>query len=195
MPWEGNTKVSNVLAPISQWNLNPLSFEFPISITKQIQATPLSDFNATQDKLIWSSHAGICLVKSTYIFLSKQAQNQTQEPNLLWSWIWKIPIPPKIKLFLRKCAHNKVPSRAFIFKHTNLAAQACPRCGLQETTIHLLRDCSFPRDMWLTFSSYHPTPNFFDILVHQWCKTNTNTNITVNNILWYILFPFILWSI
>lgn len=52
MPREGNTKVLNVLAPNSQWNLNPLSFEFPISITKQIQATPLSDFNATQDRLM-----------------------------------------------------------------------------------------------------------------------------------------------
>ncbi|KAK7861502.1 putative ribonuclease h protein, partial [Quercus suber] len=64
-----------------------------------------------------------------------------------------------------------------------------------ETTIHLLRDCSFPRDLWLIFSSYHPTPNFFDTPIHQWCKTNIQTNITVNNISWYILFAFILWSI
>ena len=49
--------------------------------------------------------------------------------------------------------------------------------------------------MWLTFSSYHPIPNFFDTPIHQWCKTNINTNIIVNNIPWYILFPFILWSI
>ena len=37
-------------------------------------------------------------------------------------------------------------------------------------------------------------PNFFDTSIHQWCKTNIHTNITVNNIPWYILFPFILWS-
>ena len=96
MPWEDNTKVSYVLAPNSQWKLSPLSFELPISIIKQIQATPLSNFNVTQDKLIWSSYAGICSVKLAYIFLSKQAQNKTQVPNLSWSWIWKIPIPPKI---------------------------------------------------------------------------------------------------
>ena len=195
MPWEDNTKVSYVLAPNSQWNLNPLSFELPISIIKQIQATPLSNFNVTQDKLIWLSYAGIFLVKLAYIFLSKQAQNKTQVPNLSWSYIWKIPIPPKIKIFLWKCAQNRVPSRAFIFKYANPAAQACPRYGLQETTIHLLWDYSFLRDLWLTFSSYHPTPNFFDVPIHQWCKTNTNANITINNILWYILFPFILWSI
>ena len=110
MPWEDHTKLLDVLAPNSQWNLNPLSFELPISILKQIQATPLSDFNVTQDKLIWSSHAGICSVKSAYIFLSKQAQSKTQVTNFSWSWIWKIPIPPKIKLFLWKCAHNRVPS-------------------------------------------------------------------------------------
>ena len=144
---EDQAKVSDVLAPNSQWNLNPISFDLPISIIKQIQAIPLSDFNVSQDKLIWSSHAGFCSVKSAYIFLSKQTQNKTQETNLSWSWIWKIPIPPKIKLFLWKCAHNRVPSCAFIFKHANLAAQACPRCGLQETTIHLLRDCSFPREI------------------------------------------------
>ena len=110
MPWEDHTKLLDVLAPNSQWNLNPLSFELPISILKQIQATPLSDFNVTQDKLIWSSHARICSVKSAYIFLSKQAQTKTQVTNFSWSWIWKIPIPPKIKLFLWKCAHNRVPS-------------------------------------------------------------------------------------
>ncbi|KAK7833805.1 hypothetical protein CFP56_025257 [Quercus suber] len=118
MPGEDHTKVSEVLAPNSQWNLNRLTFDLPMSIIKQIQATPLSDFNVIQDKLIWSSHA--------------------------------------------------------VFAQSN---------------------CSFPRDLWLTFSFYHPTPNFFDTPIHQWCKTNIQTNITVNNIPWYILFPFILWSI
>ena len=73
---EDQAKVSDVLAPNSQWNLNPLSFDLPISIIKQIQATPLSDFNVSQDKLIWSSHVGFCSVKSAYIFLSKQTQKQ-----------------------------------------------------------------------------------------------------------------------
>ena len=52
MPGEDHTKVSDVLAPNSQWNLNPLSFDLPMSIIKQIQATSFSDFNVTQDKLI-----------------------------------------------------------------------------------------------------------------------------------------------
>ena len=52
MPGEDHTKVSNVLASNSQWNLNPLSFDLPMSIIKQIQATSFLDFNVTQDKLI-----------------------------------------------------------------------------------------------------------------------------------------------
>ncbi|KAL0014391.1 hypothetical protein SO802_001460 [Lithocarpus litseifolius] len=74
---EDQTKVSDVLAPNSQWDLNPLSFELPISIMKQIQATPISDFNVSQDKLIWSSHAGVHHA-TEFFYLSKHPKLQHQ---------------------------------------------------------------------------------------------------------------------
>ena len=66
----------------------------------------------------------------------------------LWNWIWKLQCPKKIQLFLWKAMHNWIPTRQYLaFSCLNINEQ-CPRCNNPETTIHILRDFPWAKEVW-----------------------------------------------
>ena len=168
----------------------PLLFKpFPYLIHNQIQ----SKIN----KLIWRHHSGICSVKSAYLLSQRLSTNDVLGQSESWTWIWKLKIPPKIILFIWKCAHNKIPTRSIIFAFSTLTQQSCPRCNDLESPIHIQWDCFFATQIWLTFPHIALKNNFFDTPIYTWCKMNcTATATTTTNYLpWNTVFAFTLWSI
>lgn len=89
---------------------------------------------------------GICLVKSTYIFLTKHLPELSI--NRSWNWIWSLQLIPKIKMFIWRCAHDCLPMRKIIFAHGEPNLRGCPRCRNMESTIHVLRDCIWAQHIW-----------------------------------------------
>ena len=100
-----------------------------------------------------------------------------------WSWIWTLKFPPKIKLFLWKCAHPRIPTKSIIFNH------------LSQTLMHVFRDCPFVRSIWLSFPPTMLLPDFFTLDLHNWCKQNTKIYTHLSYISWKVLFAFTVWEI
>ena len=112
-----------------------------------------------------------------------------------WIWIWNLKLPPKIKIFIWKCVHNRIPTRAILFPHLNPTNQSCPRCNDCESPIHMLRDCIFARTIWLSFPSQFLIPNFFLLPISLWCKLNSRSTFVTNYTPWNTIFAFTTWSI
>ena len=98
-------------------------------------------------------------------------------------------------MFVWKCAHKKLPTKAIIFRHLNSFEQACPWCGNKGTPLHVLRDCFFSRTFWLNLGINNLPHNFFITPFQHWCKSNMLISVTVLNIPWKILFDFCIWSL
>lgn len=68
--------------------------------------------------------------------------------RFFWSVIWKLNIPPKVHIFVRRNGHDllstnmKIASIIHTFNHSFSRFN-----GVEETLIHTLRDCSKTRDV------------------------------------------------
>ena len=71
----------------------------------------------------------------------------------------------------------------------------CPRCMEIETPIQVIRDCSFVKNIWLSFPTYFLFSDFFNLDLHQWCKKNTKVNALLGYVPWGVVFAFVLWAI
>ena len=65
-----------------------------------------------------------------------------------WNSIWKVAVPPKLRVFTWRLAHHSLPT-GDVLNHRNMATSSvCPLCGGQDSWRHSLLDCSAPRCVW-----------------------------------------------
>nr|GMC86814.1 uncharacterized protein LOC109147752 [Ipomoea batatas] len=66
-----------------------------------------------------------------------------------WDKLWKLPVPPKVKNFLWRCARNIVPVREVLKQRHVWIGGGCPLCdNMEETTEHLFCSCTFAYQVW-----------------------------------------------
>ncbi|KAK3225258.1 hypothetical protein Dsin_005120 [Dipteronia sinensis] len=65
-----------------------------------------------------------------------------------WSSLWKLNIPPKVRIFIWKMCSNAIPSLSNLWKRKIVAIPMC-RCGLgMETPGHALFWCVEAKKVW-----------------------------------------------
>ena len=67
----------------------------------------------------------------------------------LWSGIWKLKVPGKIKHFLWRACTNSLPTKVNLMKKKIVSDPMCHRCGrCEEDTKHALWDCEAVKQVW-----------------------------------------------
>ena len=114
------------------------------------------------------------------------------------SWIWKAVLLPKVRMFLRLCAHNSIGVKVCLGKREVVQDEVCPVCcNGAKTILYALRDCSQLKHVWnqlgVTASNY----DFWHVNLVEWLSLNVRTNDMLYGMgtLWKIVFSFALWSI
>ncbi|CAL1394093.1 unnamed protein product [Linum trigynum] len=159
------------------WKSNILQQHFNAVDRARIQGTPIPRQPA-QDERIWSFEKnGKFSVRTAYRYWFKkntekeihweEVDVETEEQGIEveaydpmnWKRLWKLIIPPKVKIFLWKLAHNILPTGKNLESRKRDASPNCPFCGLEETQNHIFRECDWAVRIW------KPTPlrNFFEL--------------------------------
>lgn len=94
------------------------------------------------------NHLVRSLLNLRIMFLQGALTNM-QEP--VWSKLWKIKVPNKMKMFLWIALHDKV-LRNVERKRRGLTSDGdCDAChSREETAAHILRDCCHAKETWMT---------------------------------------------
>ncbi|KAL0003686.1 hypothetical protein SO802_011247 [Lithocarpus litseifolius] len=98
---------------------------------------------------------GVYTVKSGYKAICKEenlveasVSNSAATRNL-WSGIWKLKCPGKIKHFLWRACTNCLPTKANLLKRKVVTDSFCHMCGrCEETTMHALWSCEAIKLVW-----------------------------------------------
>lgn len=104
--------------------------------------------NGPSDRIVWfHSPNGVYTIKSGYFWLI--LKNIGYGPHrFFWRLIWKMKVPPKIRVFAWKLGHDLLPTNLKIAAVNLNFNSSCPRCGLsEESLVHALRDCSFAKEV------------------------------------------------
>ena len=143
---------------------------------------PLSLRN-TEDRLIWHYDSkGVFSVKSGYHVafsmerMASQASSSGGPRNDLWIKIWKLCIPPKVRLFVWRLLRGILPTKVALAKKFPLPNVECVFCGNHaESDTHLFMRCVALKCFW-EVSNVELTP-----LVHirqntfDWLTTVSNS--------------------
>lgn len=100
------------------------------------------------DRIVWfHDHQGVYSTKSGYSWLSLHKIGYNPHRNF-WRILWKLKLPPKVRIFLWRVSHNLLPTNAKIAAINPAFNSLCPKCGVDvETLMHALRDCGKTRDV------------------------------------------------
>ncbi|KAF5205698.1 Reverse transcriptase zinc-binding domain [Thalictrum thalictroides] len=135
------------------------------------------------DNWVWLPEKnGRFTVRSAYNCLSAEnvLQTQTQVSNKsLWSTIWKLRVPHRIKLFAWKCIRNCLPTKSNLHFRNITKNDLCPMCLMHsETLSHCLFTCPLISPIWfasnlgIRFMGWDTTYSCLDIVNHFQNKTD-----------------------
>ena len=184
----------NSLQNHQTWNFNVLPFPIPSPLQNLIQGIPIAYFTNLPDTLAWPHNNGKCSVKSAsqYLFHKQKVPLNAQD----WKWIWALTCPKKIQMFLWKAMRDRLPTRTFLTLGRSHLNEQCPRCHHPETTIHILRDCPWAKEVWSQSLGILPV-SFFQLYLREWLQSSATADITILNLqlTWSIYFPFHCWNL
>ena len=97
----------------------------------------------------------------------------------MWNWLWSLPCPKKIQIFLWKAFRDRLPTKSFLTHRRQHMDSLCPRCQSHETTLHILRDCPWAREIWSQAPGILPI-SFFALPLQDWLHENANSERTTH---------------
>lgn len=157
---------------------------FDVQEARVIQQIPLSLCGA-KDQLIWSQEKhGHFSVKSAYklsqmaVECSKataESSHVRQDNREMWTRMWKLPVKPKVKIFLWKCLHDWLATNMAIQKKGMQVDETCRRCGLaKESREYIFFHCVDFVLIWkLAPVSWERFHHLIDPFVHWWRSIST----------------------
>ncbi|CAI0556201.1 unnamed protein product [Linum tenue] len=137
------------------WDIPKLRALFFANDQTEIMKIPLRN-PPTNDIVVWSeADNGIYSVKTAYRSLWQNEHPSVDEDNSesqrlksYWRKIWRLPVQPKVKIFLWRISRDILPVGTNVESRIEEAPSDCPFCGLPETQLHCLRDCDWTRRLW-----------------------------------------------
>ncbi|XP_019163454.1 PREDICTED: uncharacterized protein LOC109159798 [Ipomoea nil] len=142
-------KVSGLLTPHGDWDTEIIRDLFLESDVPRILATPVSP--QYPDSWRWKDDIrGLYSVRHGYRILTSN-EEETVSPGGFTHWhkLWKLPIPPKVKNLLWKCARAILPVKEILKVRRVWIGGGCTFCGYPlETIEHLLCDCNTAQQVW-----------------------------------------------
>ena len=128
-----------------KWSLESLNPPLPPQIHSLIQGILVPRFAQLSNAYLWPHNKGTCTVKSATTFLYHQ--HQVPWNKAMWKWLWSLPCPKKNQVFLWKALRNRLPTKTFLAFGRLHVDSLCPHCQSPETTIQILRDFLWAREI------------------------------------------------
>lgn len=161
------------------WDIGKLSI-FDQNTQAAILAIPLAAGNS-HDNLFWSLNVdGRYSTKSGYWVSRMGVGSQMGISNNLWSKVWSIKGPPKMRHFLWPACKGSLPVNVVRFRRHMHSSAMCTRCNEDDESIcHALLNCPDSRDVWLSSPFYTlinaaPLDSFEDLFV--WLHSHTKND-------------------
>ncbi|KAJ7965493.1 Ribonuclease H [Quillaja saponaria] len=160
-----------------RWNHDLVDQIFMPFEEEQIKNIPLRR-SRQEDRVVWhGTKDGCFFVKSAYnqILLEQRQQHSSGVSNFdgVWSRLWRLKIPPKIKHFLWRGIKDTLPVQFNLLRRGIQVCKSCPNCGSWESSMHALISCQGPRELWqqtnISFASnVEYLTSLIILILHDW---------------------------
>jgi hypothetical protein len=167
------------LTASGRWNEDLIRETFLPFDVDAIMRTPVRGVG--EDIWAWEPEKhGLYSVRSAYKLLHLRQQQRddmataSTSANDTWSLIWKLDVPPKVKIFWWRVVREFLPAKQVLHRRHVEPVPTCDTCGNHEESIrHVLMECSIARIFWeqtkeligVKLPNLHPATWAQDLLV------------------------------
>jgi len=187
---QSHFRVCDYWEPRRGWDWSKLSHTLPPEILQRITSFELPS-EEIGDRHLWlASKNGRFSIKFAISIL--QPIESTGEDR--WSWIWRIPLPYRIQMFIWLLQHQKLMTNAERFRRKLSPTPQCDICceGVEDLD-HLLRQCLSGKEVWLDLQRKGISYSFAQEEFKDWLQKNlAGTHVDPN---WPTKFAITLWFI
>jgi hypothetical protein len=172
------TFVSDLMTEAGQWDEDVIRAIFLPIDARAILRIPVR--LQEEDWWAWEPEKhGEYTVKSAYskIATTQDSHASTSGDNS-WKRIWKLQVPPKVKVFWWRVLHEFIPTKDVLNRRHIEPTRFCDICGAESETIkHTLTECTIARLFWQEMRALtgtklpqlHPHTWASDLLLPDFC--------------------------
>ncbi|KAM2637494.1 hypothetical protein EV1_021984 [Malus domestica] len=192
--------ISNIDCVVSEflrngwWDIDKLRDVLPEDMVQKIICRPAGTTGAGMDKIIWRCASnGVFTVKSAYnLFFDEE-----DLPDSCWDFIWRVNVPPKLKVFLWLMSKGRLLSNEQRVRRQLTSDSSCMTCcGPIESIAHIFKDCSRAMCIWKSMGVPWQLRNAQNLEFKAWLLANLKVSSKgTNEGAWCTLFLFICWHI
>lgn len=97
--------------------------------------------------------------------------------HIPWRRVWTFSGPTRQSFTIWASLHQALPTASLLWRRRILPSPLCDWCtGAVQTPLHLLRDCSFSRLVWILIIEPEARPSFFGAIdIVAWMSPNLRT--------------------
>nr|POF23153.1 putative ribonuclease h protein [Quercus suber] len=180
------------------WNSGLIDQIFFPWEAESIKNMPVS-FRTDSDLLTWPWTAdGGYSVKSAYQILANEAlssqagSSNPEASKILWSGIWKLKVPNKVKHFMWRASNESLPTKFNLCARHVLPDNRCSLCDeCPEDVIHSLWLCDHAKSIWFSDQAFHhPRTRTFrcfgDLMTFVLTELSSSTAALFSMVAWCI---------
>lgn len=147
-----NLKVADLFKEHSkEWDNNLIETLFPLLMESIMSINP--SVWGGEDARIWLKKTfGPYSAKPCYFAALEHKQSNDQVPHsITHDWVqdvWKVPMAPKLKLFIWKAKRGTPPIGENLAIRQIVSSPKCIHCDESESLLHLFFTCLFAKQVW-----------------------------------------------
>jgi hypothetical protein len=168
-------KVNQLVDGDGKWNWNLLTNWIPEEIIRKIAAIPPPNDEYGNDERVGIG-GNLCgfSVADMYNIL---CDYHGEANNSLWNYIWRLKVPERIHTLVWLMNHNRLLTNSLKSK-MGLCQAMCGYCGdVEETILHIMRDCPKAKELWAGAVTIPDRGRFFSGDLNHWISVNMNNAI------------------
>jgi hypothetical protein len=152
--------------------LDILSSLLPLDLVNKIISFPPPRNDDGADERIWPGDSlGRFTVSSAYQLLSGYREAEVED---MWRYIWKLDVPERVRFFIWRLRYGRLPTNKACHRW-GFGTPYCAHCvGVEESIIHVLRDCPLAHQTWNHLLPMQGKLVFFTCHFNDWFQQNMN---------------------
>jgi hypothetical protein len=161
-----------------RWNWSLLQDWLPEEFLKRIAAVIPPSAAEQEDTRIMPGNSNNSFSVSN-LYLNLKGYHGEME-NTIWRRIWRLQVPERVKTFTWMMQHGRLLTNSLKSK-MRLCHAMCDFCGdVEETILHVLRDCPRAREIWSCVITTNDRANFYMSEANHWIELNLHNTMHWN---------------
>lgn len=184
---ERRLRVCDQGTPSGDWDMSRVSNLLPKEVRDCILRMRPPKLDGSSDSVAWRliGDGGFSNSSTCKVLLDPTLRSNSRLFKKIWSWAGA----ERGRVHMWRCGHEALATNTVRWRLGVATSNQCPTCNSrEESTIYLLRDCAFAKNMWWAPEDGVLPNQFSNADLQQWMIMNIDDHLKRGGVPWSTIF-------